>query len=63
MVVNGTLLIQVASHNFINQTVVASVGIDGRKLLHPMDSITNIHTIWDLVEHIAVVQVVVEDLD
>ena len=63
MVVNGTLLIQVASHNFINQTVVANVGIDGRKLLRPMDSITNIHIIWLTVEHIAVVQVVVEDLD
>lgn len=63
MVVNGTLLTQAANRSFISQTVVASVGIDGRKLLHPMDLTMNTHTIWDLVEHIAVVQVAVEDLD
>ncbi len=61
--VNGTLPPWAASHSFINQIVVVSVGIDGRKMLNPMDFKTNILFIWDLVEHIAVVQVVVEDLD
>ena len=63
MVVNGTLHRWVENHSFINQTVVANAGIDGRKVLHPTGLKMLILFIWEIVEHIAVVQVVVEDLD
>jgi hypothetical protein len=53
----------VENHSFINQTVVANAGIDGRKVLHPTGLKMLILFIWEIVEHIAVVQVAVEDLD
>jgi hypothetical protein len=63
LVVNGTLQRLVENHSFINQTVVANAGIDGRKMLNHTGLKMIILFIWVRVEHIAVVQVAVEDLD
>ena len=63
MVVNGTLHRWAENHSFINQTVVANAGIDGRKVLHPTGLKMHILFIWQIVEHIVVAQVAVEGLD